>query len=35
MDTTRQANDDLYTREHLVRVPYVFSDKTNSRQFSS
>lgn len=30
MDTTRQANDDLYTREHLVRVPYVFSDKTDS-----
>lgn len=30
MDTTRQTNDDLYTREHLIRVPYVFSDKTDS-----
>jgi hypothetical protein len=29
MDTTHPVNDDLYTREHLVRVPYVFSDKTN------
>jgi hypothetical protein len=30
MDTTHPVNDDLYTREHLVRVPYVFSDKTDS-----
>lgn len=30
MDTAHPVNDDLYTREHLVRVPYVFSDKTGS-----
>jgi hypothetical protein len=36
MDTTRKTNDDLYTREHLIRVPYVFSDKTDlSRSVST
>jgi hypothetical protein len=30
MATSHQVSDDLYTREHLVRVPYVFSEKTDS-----